>query len=328
MMPEGSLSMYLFTVFGFVLLFGGGELLVRGAVAVSRRFALSPLLVGMTVVAWCTSAPELVVSVGAALQGQSDIAVGNVIGSNIFNVLGVLGVAALITPIVVDSRAVRRDLAWMVGASLALALVVRLGQIGVVWGAVLLASMIVYVWYSYRIEKKSVSDPSAQMHVHEAEEFRVPSSIWTGVGYLGAGLAALILGSRLLIVGSTGIATALGIPEAIIGLSLVAVGTSLPELATSVVAALRRHPDVAVGNVVGSNIFNILGILGITAVVKPIPVATQMMNVDVWVATAVALVLVPLLLMRGRINRVVGLAFLVVYVSYLVVLFVVPMGGI
>lgn len=311
--------MYVFAGLGLVLLFGGGELLVRGAVAVSRRFSISPLLVGMTVVAWCTSAPELVVSFGAALEGRSDIAIGNIVGSNIFNILGVLGAAALIVPIVVRPTSLRRDVAVMLAASGALAIVGQTGEIGRMAGAMLMLGIGAYVWYSYRAEARAPNDPSAEMHVHESEEIEGPRSTWVGVGYFTAGLAALIVGSRLLIIGATEIAAAMGVSEAAIGLTLVAVGTSLPELATSVVAAVRRHSDVAVGNVVGSNIFNILGILGLTSVVRPIAVAERIATVDIWVMVAVALLLAPQLLWRGSIGRITGVAYLAAYVVYAVV---------
>ncbi len=313
--------MYLFTGVGFVLLFGGGELLVRGAVAVSRRFAVSPLLIGMTVVAWCTSAPELVVSVGAALEGSSALALGNIVGSNIFNVLGVLGTAALIAPIVVRTASLRRDMSWMLGSSIALVLIAQFTVIGRPVGALLVVAAAAYVWYSYRAETKNPLQPSAELHIHESEELEGPQSVWVGVGYIAAGLAALVIGSRLLIIGATDIALALGVSEAAVGLTLVAVGTSLPELATSVVAALRKHSDVAVGNVIGSCIFNILGILGLTAIVRPIEVVERIGTVDVWIMLAVAVLVTPLLLWRGRIGRLAGVVLLTLYVVYVTTLF-------
>lgn len=313
--------MYLFTGIGFLLLFGGGELLVRGAVAISRRFGVSPLLIGMTVVAWCTSAPELVVSLGAALEGRSAIAVGNVVGSNIFNVLGVLGAAALIAPIAVRPKSLRRDMWWMLASSAALVLIVQTGVIGRVAGVLMATGLAVYVWYSYRAETKNPTQPSAVVHEHESEEIHGPQSVWAGVGYVAAGLGALIIGSRLLIIGATDIALAFGVSEAAVGLTLVAVGTSLPELATSVVAAVRRHSDVAVGNAVGSNLANILGILGLTSVVSPIAVAERIASVDVWVMLGTALVVAPLLVWRGRIGRVAGGVFLAAYVVYVTTLF-------
>jgi cation:H+ antiporter len=275
----------------------------------------------MTVVAWCTSAPELVVSLGAALEGRSDIAIGNVVGSNIFNVLGVLGVAAVIAPIAVKPASLRRDVAWMLGSSVALLLIVQTGVIGRVPGVLLAIGIAVYVWYSYRSETRDPGQPSAEVHTHESEEIQGPQSAWVGVGYVAAGLAALVVGSRLLIIGATDIALALGVSEAAVGLTLVAVGTSLPELATSVVAAVRRHSDVAVGNVVGSNIFNILGILGLTAMMRPIEVVERIATVDTWIMLVAALVVAVLLVWRGRIGRLAAAVFLGAYVVYVVTLF-------
>ncbi|MBN2247527.1 MAG: calcium/sodium antiporter [Coriobacteriia bacterium] len=313
--------MYLSAVAGFVLLFGGGEFLVRGAVQVSRRLGLSPLLIGMTVVAWCTSAPELVVSLGAALEGHSDIAVGNVVGSNIFNILGVLGIAAVISPMLVDPRALRRDTAAMVASALALALVAMTGEIGRAPGVLLLVGLALYVVFSYRSEVRRPSLPSASLHEHESAEIRVTGPAMSGIVYLLIGLVALVIGSQSLMSGASEIARTFGVPEAVIGLSLVAVGTSLPELATSIIAALRRHPDVAVGNVVGSNIFNILGILGITALIRPVGVAEQIASIDVWVMVGASLLMVPLLLWKGRVGRFVGVFLSIAYVAYLVALF-------
>jgi cation:H+ antiporter len=318
---------YLYTLAGFALLFGGGELLVRGAVAVSRRFGISPLLIGMTVVAWCTSAPELVVSVGAALNGQPDISIGNVVGSNIFNILGVLGAAALLSPIVVKPRELRRDSAVMIASAAALALLGLTGQIGRPAGAVFIISIAAYVWYSYRAERLQADAPGVELHTHEAEEIEGPQSTWAGVAYLAGGLVTLVLGSRFLILGATEIARTFGISEAVIGLTVVAIGTSLPELATSVIAALRKHSDVAVGNVVGSNIFNILSILGITALISPISIAERFARFDNWVMLGVSLLAAFFLLTSGRVGRIAGASFLGLYVAYTVYLYTaVPAG--
>jgi cation:H+ antiporter len=312
--------MYVFAIGGLGLLFLGGEWLVRGAVAVSRRFGLSPLLIGMTIVAGCTAAPELVVSLDAALSGSSDIALGNVLGSNIFNVLAVIGVSALVVPIVVRPIELRRDLGVMLASALVVALLAQWGEIGRVVGAIMMLGLVVYIVVSYRWEASHPGDPSAELHEHEAEEFATPPSLRRGAVYLAVGLASLVLGARLLVDGATAIARGFGVSEAIIGLSLVALGTSLPELATSIVAAVRRHADVAVGNVVGSNIFNVLAILGTTAVVRPIDVAERIARVDVWVALAVSAALAVVLLIRGRVGRVLGACFLGGYVAYLATL--------
>lgn len=315
------MTMYLYALGGFVLLFGGAEWLVRGALAIANKFKISPLLIGMTVVAFCTSAPELVVSLGAAIEGRSDIAIGNVVGSNIFNILGVLGAAALIAPIVIKPAELKRDTAIMIIAALGLAIMAQFGILTRLMGVVLFAGIIAYVWLSYRYERKNPNAPSADLHTEESEEIPSSKSAWIGIGLVSAGLACLVVGSRLLIIGATGIALKFGVSEAVIGLTLVAIGTSLPELATSVVAAVRRHSDVAVGNVVGSNIFNILGILGISSLVRPIGVASQIARIDVWVMLAVSVILAPFLLIKGRIGRITGIGFLALYMTYAVLLF-------
>ena len=316
------MNMYLAAILGFVLLFGGGEGLVRGAVSVARRFGLSSLLIGLTVVAAGTSAPELLVSVSAALQGNADIAIGNVVGSNIFNVLAVLGISALIAPIVVKPAEVKRDTLVMVGAMLVLAAVSLTGLITRPIGLFLVLGLVGYTYYSYRTELREKPAPSAELHEHEGEEFEGPGSLWLGILYIALGLGALVVGSDLLITGATGIARTFGVPETVIGLTLVAVGTSLPELATSIAAAFRGHSDVAVGNVLGSNIFNALLIIGTTAMVRPIGVAESIAHLDVWVMTGAALVLVPLLVRNGRIGRRAGAVLTAAYATYAVLLLV------
>ena len=313
--------MYVYALGGFIVLFAGGEWLVRGAVSVARRMGIAPVLIGMTIVAFCTSAPELIVSLEAALRGQVDMAVGNVVGSNIANVLLILGVSALISPIVVKTSELRRDTLVMLGS---VAVLTGLSVSGVVerWhGGLMVGALIGYVWYSYHTEIYRES-PSAELHQHEAEEFSgVTRKLWLGITELAVGLGALVVGSRLLVSGATDIALSFGVPEAVIGLTLVAVGTSLPELATSVTAAIRGHSDVAVGNVVGSNLFNSLGIISITALVTPLPVSETIASFDVWVMLGSAALVVPLLLWRGRIGRPMGGVLLVGYVVYLGILY-------
>lgn len=313
--------MYLLALGGFVLLFAGGELLVRGAVAVARRFGLSQLLIGMTVVAFATSAPELVVSLQATLGGQPDLALGNVVGSNIANVLLILGAAALVKPMRFDTREVRRDTLVMLGASLALVVVTRGSVVGSSTGITFVLAILGYIGYSYWVEVYRDA-PGRLLHEHEAEEFsHVTRKLWLGIANIAVGLVGLVAGSRMLVTGATEIARSFGIPEAVIGLTLVAIGTSLPELAASLIAAIRGHSDVAIGNVLGSNVFNVLAILGITSMVAPVNVGASIAGFDVFVALFVALALVPFLLYRGRIGRVAGAGFVVAYVAYTVVLY-------
>ncbi len=312
---------YALAMLGLALLFGGGELLVRGAVALARRLGISPLLIGMTVVGFCTSAPELIVSLQAGLRGQPGLAVGNVVGSNVANVLLILGVGALVRPIIIEPRELYRDTGVMAASYVVLAVLALSGTIMRWHGAVMALALVAFVAYSYRAERRRPSPPGV-LHEHEAAEIGTSPGVGRGLGYLLAGVASLIVGSQLLIDNATVIATSLGVSEAVIGLTLVALGTSLPELATSVVAAFRGHADVAVGNVVGSNTFNILGILGVTAVITPIPIEARFAAVDVWVMIAAAATLLPMLFARVRMGRAYGATLVALYVAYTVFLYV------
>ncbi|GAB4281249.1 MAG: calcium/sodium antiporter [Coriobacteriia bacterium] len=311
---------YALAMLGLALLFGGGELLVRGAVALARRFGISPLLIGMTVVGFCTSAPELIVSLQAGLRGQPGLAVGNVVGSNVANVLLILGMGALVRPIVIDPRELYRDTGVMAAGCVLLAALALSGAITRWQGALMVLTLVTFIAYSYRAERRRPSPPGV-LHEHEAAEIGTSPGVGHGLGYLLAGVVSLVVGSRLLIDNATAIATSIGVSEAVIGLTLVALGTSLPELATSVVAAFRGHADVAVGNVVGSNTFNILGILGATAVVTPIPIDARFAAVDVWVMIAAVAALLPMLFARVRMGRAYGATLVALYIAYTVFLY-------
>jgi len=291
---------------GLVGLLFGGEALVRGSVGIARRLAIAPLLIGLTVVGFGTSTPELLVSVDAALRGVPDIAIGNIVGSNIANILLIVGLSALVWPIRVLGGTLRRDTGVMMAAALVLIPVFWLGAIGRLSGAVLVAGLIAYLVWAYLRPGagKAEDDPSPMVPLWQ-------SALWVAVG-----LVALMLGARLLVDGAVSIARGYGVSEAFIGLTIVAVGTSLPELATSLIAALRRQSEIAIGNIVGSNIFNVLGILGVTAVIAPIPVAPRFLTFDLPVMIAVSLVLTGLLLTRPVIGRGVGVALLAGYAAY------------
>lgn len=291
---------------GLVGLLFGGEALVRGSVGIARRLAIAPLLIGLTVVGFGTSTPELLVSVDAALRGVPDIAIGNVVGSNIANILLIVGLSALVWPIRVLGGTLRRDTGVMMAAALVLIPVFWLGAIGRLSGAVLVAGLIAYLVWAYLRPGagKAEDDPSPMVPLWQ-------SALWVAVG-----LVALMLGARLLVDGAVSIARGYGVSEAFIGLTIVAVGTSLPELATSLIAALRRQSEIAIGNIVGSNIFNVFGILGVTAVIAPIPVAPRFLTFDLPVMIAVSLVLTGLLLTRPVIGRGVGVALLAGYAAY------------
>lgn len=311
---------------GLVLLFLGGEGLVRGAVAIADRLGISKLLIGLVIVGFGTSTPELLVSVNAALDGAPEIALGNVVGSNIANVLLIVGVAAVIAPILGWERtAVREALVATLVALAALALVQGevITRIG---GFAMLVVLAGYLFSSYWLERR---DRGSRTFQQEAEEFEdIPlGRPWLAPVLALAGIAALVFGADILVEGAVNIARVFGVPDAVIGLSLVAVGTSLPELATAIVAAIRRHSDVVLGNVIGSNIFNILAILGVTVVIQPIEVSARFRVIDVPVMMATSLMLLVVLFASKRIGRLWGMAMLAAYGVYMVVLFSNGMTG-
>lgn len=308
----------LYLMLGIALLTAGGESLIRGALGISRRIGVSPLLSGIVIVGFGTSMPEMAVSVDAALSGLPEIAIGNVVGSNVANVLLILGLCAVITPLSVTPKALGRDALVVILSSLLF--------IGLAWnsglvkydGLLLLMTLAGYLIWAYWSEKDS-STPSEAMHKsEEAEIHAVPKSLAWSTGATVLGLALLIAGSQLLLKGAVGIAQIMGVSEAVIGLTLVAVGTSLPELTISVVAALRRHADVAVGNILGSNIFNLLGILGVSAFVQPLRVSGRIADFDQWVMLGVAALLFAFLYTGRCLSRLEGGILLGGYVAYVI----------
>ena len=301
---------------GFVLLVLGGESLVRGSVAVARRIGVSPLLIGLTLVGFGTSMPELVTSLNAALIGSPGIAVGNVVGSNIANILLILGIAAVLRPIQAQPAAFYRDGAMLVLASLACAALSLVGVIGGVSGTVLVTLLIAYVAFTYHKERVH-PDAAAAMHASEAESVApLARSLALSLLITLAGIALTILGAQILVDSAIALARSLDISETIIGLTIVAVGTSLPELVTSVVAAWRNQSDVALGNIVGSNIFNVLGILGVTALVQPIAVPAEILDRDLWVMLAATALMIVFTITGWRLSRIEGAIFLGLYAAY------------
>lgn len=298
---------YIYVVAGLIGLFFGGEALVRGSVGVARRMAIPPLLIGLTVVGFGTSTPELLVSVQAALGGVPDIAVGNIVGSNIANILLIVGLTSLVWPIRVSGGTLRRDTAVMVAAAIALVPIFAMGEIGRFPGAVLVLGLVGYLIWVYLQLDDAVDDDA---------DTSVPSSMLISALWVLGGFVVLMFGARFLVDGSVSIARGFGISEAFIGLTIVAVGTSLPELATSIIAAFRRQSEIAIGNIVGSNIFNVLGILGVTALIKPVPVADRFLTFDLPIMIAASLALTALLLTRPIIGRGIGLVVLIAYVTY------------
>lgn len=312
---------YLLIAAGLALLLFGGEAVVRGSVALADRLGVSPLIVGLTIVGFGTSLPELVVSVNAALSGSPGIAVGNVIGSNIANSMLILGVGALILPIAVAPQAVRRDALCMVAATLVF---VGLGLTGgLVWwhGALLVCVLCCYilgtVWQDTRTQ-----DAAADLHRNDAGEPGF-ARLHTGLVFaiVVAGICAIVVGAEWLVDGATTVARQIGVPDEVIGLTLVAFGTSLPELATAIVAAYRGHPDVCVGNVLGSNIFNLFGIAGVTALFAPLPFSAQIIGFDLWAMLGATLLLLPFMLTGLRISRLEGAVLAVLYGTYVTAVF-------
>ena len=302
---QGNRMTYLLFVLGLVALFFGGEYLVRGASAVARHFRLSPMVIGLTIVGFGTSAPELLVSVQAALAGQPAIAIGNVLGSNIANILLILGTSATIAALLIPARQLWRDLAFMLAATGAIWVMLLDGTVTRAEGGILFAGLIVFLATAFLTGKTEEE---------EADLGDIPQ--WKAWGMTLGGLVVLVIGARLLVDSATEIARAYGISEAVIGLTIVAVGTSLPELATSVIAAIRKQTEIAVGNVVGSNIFNIFGILGLTALITPIPADPRFATIDMpWVAgTAVGLTILAFVL--GGLPRIAGILLLAAYGGY------------
>ena len=307
---------FLLLMLGVALLTAGGEALIRGSLAAANRLGVSPLLSGLVIVGFGTSMPELVVSVTAAINAQPDIAIGNVVGSNIGNVLLILGICALITPMAVKPLALRRDAVAVVAASLLFLVLVGGSALGHADGVIFLIALVAYLVWAYWSERFHAV-PSAELHKAEAEELSaLPKSVgWTVTIVIG-GLLLLILGSQVLLKGAVGIAMNFGVSEAVIGLTLVAVGTSLPELSISVIAALRKHADVAIGNVLGSNIFNLLGILGVSALLQPLPVHARVLQFDQWVMLGTSVLLLLFLHTGTRLNRLEGAILLVGYGVY------------
>ena len=301
---------------GLVILGFAGEATLRGAVGLAHHLNISPAVIGLTVVGFGTSLPELVVCVQAALDGKPDLAIGNIVGSNIANTLLILGVGALIFPLVCDPRSVRRDGMAMVLATAFCVVLAVLGEIRPWIGIAMVFTLVTYLGWSFKHDR-AAPDAATELHEKKAEDLpEAPARVSVNLIYVIIGLVGLTGGAALLIDGATGIARGFGIPESIIGLTMIALGTSLPELFATVIAALRRHGDVAIGNVLGSNLFNILGTLGATATIEPLTFASDIRSIDVWVMLGVTVVALPLMITGWRVSRVEGAFLLCAYVVY------------
>ncbi len=307
---------------GLAALVVGANLLVHGASKLALSFGVSPLVVGLTVVALGTSTPEMAVSVGAVLNGKSDMAVGNVVGSNIFNVLFILGISALITPLVVNLQLIRQEVPSMIGASLLLLSLSIDSRLSLSDGVLLLALLVAYIVF---LIVQSRREAQAGLSEFDRENRPAISGAWDAklpaqVALIAAGLVALVFGSEWLVTASAAFARSLGLSEVVIGLTIVAAGTSMPEVAASITAALKGERDIAVGNVIGSNLFNILGCLGLSSVVAGsdgLVVPPSVLALDIWVMLAVALACLPVFLTGREIARWEGVVFVAYYAAYM-----------
>lgn len=306
----------LFILAGLIALFLGGETLVRGASGLARVMGVSPMLIGLVVVGFGTSAPELTTSISAALQGSPAVAAGNVVGSNIANILLILGASALIAPIAVNRAAFRRDGAVLIVATLGVAGLLAFTAVGRLAGAALVAGLVVYVIASYLADRRGPG-PAADLHAAEADLVEPAGKPLLAALMLAAGLIGVVAGAALLVRGAVSLAEAAGLSEAVIGLTIVAVGTSLPELAASISAARRGASDIALGNIVGSNLFNALGILGATALVQPFASGAGLALANLGVMIGAAVVLIGFAMTGWRIDRREGAILLVAYAAYI-----------
>ncbi len=318
----GILTIFSF-IGGLVLLIAGAEALVKGASKIASALGISSLVIGLTVVAFGTSSPELAISLQSTFNNQPDIALGNAVGSNIFNVLFILGIASIITPLVVDQQLVKIDVPIMIIISFVLLFFGMNGIIGKFEGAVLFITLIAYIIFLIRMSRKEKKE--IQEEYKKEYEYKDQKNVkywFVNIGLVAAGLAMLVFGSNLLLDAAVTIARILGLSELVIGLTIIAAGTSLPEVFTSVIASIRGERDIAVGNIVGSNIFNILAILGLTGLLSPsgIRVSAAAINVDIPVMIAVAVACLPIFFTGHTISRWEGILFFFYYLIYTVFL--------
>lgn len=308
---------YFLLVVGLAILVIGGDILVRGAVSIAERFNISHLIIGLTIVSLGTSAPELFISVQAALAGAGGLAIGNVVGSNIANVLLVLGLPALIAAQGVKEEGIIRNILVMLGITIVFMGMLASGNMGFLYGLILLVLLTLFLWDQYQSAIKSKEIPDYHDEIGEG-----PSSAWLAALFLLIGIILLPLGAQLTVDNAHTIALNWGLSDEVIGLTVVAIGTSLPELAASMMAVIRGNSNLAIGNVVGSNIFNIAAIMGITLIITPVPVGENIIHVDMWVMLAVALLLGAIAYFMNAITRWMGLVMLALYTSYIAMAFI------
>lgn len=306
---------------GLALLFIGGEMLVRGAVALAKELGLPIFVIGLTVVAYGTSSPEMVISVQAALGGHADIALGNVIGSNISNILCVLGLTAIISPILIDKKLSLTDSLCMLAATILLYIFCFFGDLSRITGVVFLVVLAVYTYLIFRIASKKKDNIPAEAAEEIEAQIKVKLNLWQSCGLCLVGVLLLIFGGDTLIKGAVTLAKIAGLSEAVIGVTLVAFGGSVPELVTSVIAAFHKRSEIVFGNIIGSNIFNILGIMGVTTLLRPIEVEPSFISFDLPIVVAATAFLCLLIYLRPRIPRAIGVVFFAGYVAYILTQF-------
>ena len=317
---------FLLIVAGLVILVFGGDYLVRGATGLALRLNVPPMLVGMTVVALGTSSPELVVTVQAALAGKPDIAIGNVIGSNISNIALILGITVIIFPIAIKKDSLRYDWVVMMAASIAFYLFALDGDISRLDGFLFLLSLALFIWYSfYRVRKKRLKKEAMDESLDvEIPKEGIKKNLGLYILYVVLGIVGLIFGARWFLEGAETVARNFGVSDRVIAISLVAFGTSVPELAASVIAAFKKEQDISLGNIIGSNLFNILAILGITSLVHPIQVAEEIMKSDIYWMLVISFIILPLGIIKYKLGRWQGLVLLAFYFTFMYLLLLAP----
>jgi len=308
----------LFLIGGFLLLILSGDFLVKGAVSIALKFKLSSLVIGMTIVSFGTSAPELLVSIDAALSGFPDITIGAIVGSNISNIALILGLTAIIFPIAVKRATIRTDWPMMMFSTLLFIAFVLDGELSATEGLILFTALIIFIVWLITNSRKNHALPAAAEEVDESAK-KIP--IWKAVFLIGLGALGLVFGADLMLEGAVDIARKFDVTERVIGLTIVAFGTSLPELITSCVAAYRKEADISIGNLIGSNIFNLLAILGVTAMIYPIPVSSSIINYDNYVLVAISALIFPLIYFGKKVSRIKGVFLVLFYIIYIYSLF-------
>lgn len=310
------MTLWLSILAGLAMLAVGGDLLVRGASSAARRLGVSPLLIGLTLVGFGTSTPELVTSLQAAFAGSPGIAIGSVVGSNISNSLLILGLVALIAPLAVNRTAFRRDAIALILATGALTWAILQGRLTREMGYAAIGALAAYIFVVWLMERKKPDAEAERIEDQAAEPSKGAPNLWIALPLVAAGIAITIYGANLLVGGAIELARGLGVSDTLVGLTIVAVGTSLPELVTSGMAAARKQGEVALGNVIGSNLYNILGILGATAAIKPVDVPPEIARLDIWVLAAATLLMVLFARRLGKITRAEGFLLVAGYVAY------------